>query len=163
MIALTLAIRGDLHIARGLPLADECHALADVAAALSPRRQNQIGGGNHRHFDVEVDTVEWRPGNTRPVVGAAAGVRLATAGIAEFVRPPAAARIHCCHHMNADGHAMIGAGDLYFAGFHWLAQLVERLRLEFRQFIEKQRAVMGERDLPGARMQAAARIIHERI
>ena len=35
-------------------------------------------------------------------------------------------------------------------------RLIEHLRLKFRQFIEKQHAVMGERNLAGPRMDAAA-------
>ena len=51
---------------------------------------------------------------------------------------------------------MIGAGDRHFAALQRLPQRVERLRLEFRQFVEKQYAVMGERNFARPRMQAAA-------
>ena len=51
---------------------------------------------------------------------------------------------------------MIGARDRHLAGFQRLAQRIERLRLEFRQLVEKQHAVMGERDFARPRMQAAA-------
>ena len=42
------------------------------------------------------------------------------------------------------------------AGLDRLAQAVEHLRLEFRQLVEEQHAVMGEGDFAGARTQAAA-------
>ena len=51
---------------------------------------------------------------------------------------------------------MIGAGDRNLAGFKGQAQRVERLRLEFRQLVEKQKAVMGKRYFARPRMQAAA-------
>ena len=44
---------------------------------------------------------------------------------------------------------MVGAGDDRFAGFQRLAQSVEHVRLEFRQLVEKQHAVMGERNFTG--------------
>ncbi len=51
---------------------------------------------------------------------------------------------------------MIGARDRDFAGLQRLAQRVQRLRLEFRQFVEEQHAVMRERDFARPRVQAAA-------
>jgi hypothetical protein len=48
------------------------------------------------------------------------------------------------------------ARDRHLAGFQRLAQRIERLRLEFREFVKEQHAVMGERDFAGPRMQAAA-------
>ena len=51
---------------------------------------------------------------------------------------------------------MIGAGDRDFAGLERLAQRFERLRLEFRQLVEKQHALMGERDFARPRAHAAA-------
>ncbi len=42
---------------------------------------------------------------------------------------------------------MVGARDRDLAGLERLAQRVERLRLEFRQFVEEQHAVVRERDL----------------
>jgi hypothetical protein len=46
---------------------------------------------------------------------------------------------------------MTGAGDDRLAGFQWLAQSVQHIRLELRQLVEKQYAVMGERNFTGAR------------
>jgi hypothetical protein len=42
---------------------------------------------------------------------------------------------------------VVGAGDRDFAGLQRLAQRVERLRLELRQFVEEKNAVVRERDL----------------
>ncbi len=67
----------------------------------------------------------------------------------------AAAGIHRRDKLKARGidDAVIGAGDGDFAGLERLAQAVEHLRLKFRQFVEEQHALMGERNLarPGMR------------
>ena len=70
----------------------------------------------------------------------------------------AAARIHRRdqHEARRIGDAMIGARDRDFAGLERLAQRVERVRLEFRQLVEKQHAVMGERNFAGPCVNAAA-------
>ena len=51
---------------------------------------------------------------------------------------------------------MVGAHDRHLAGLERLAQRVERLRLEFRQLVEEQHAVVRERNFARPRMQAAA-------
>jgi hypothetical protein len=51
---------------------------------------------------------------------------------------------------------VVGAGDRDFAALQRLAQRVESLRLEFRQLVEEEHAVMRERDLAGPGAQAAA-------
>jgi hypothetical protein len=51
---------------------------------------------------------------------------------------------------------MIGARNGHFACLQRLTQRVERLRPEFRQFIQEQHAVMRQRNLAGPRVQAAA-------
>jgi hypothetical protein len=70
----------------------------------------------------------------------------------------AAARIHRRdqHEARRVGGPMVGAHDRHLADLKRLAQRVERLRLEFRQLIEKQHAVMRERYFARPRMQAAA-------
>ena len=48
---------------------------------------------------------------------------------------------------------MVGARDRHLAGLQRLAQRIEHLRLEFRQLVEEQHAVMGERHLARPRAQ----------
>jgi len=136
----------------------ERYALGDFAAAFGGRRQDEIGCGHRRHFDMQVDAVDQRAGNPRLIVGGAAGVGPAAAGKAGFAGAAAAARIHCPdqHEPRRIGDAMIGAGNGNLAGFQRLAQRVERLRLEFRQLVEEQHAVVRERDFARPRVQAAA-------
>jgi hypothetical protein len=45
-----------------LPFARQRDALGDFAAAFGRRRQDEIGGGHRRHFDMQVDAVERRSG-----------------------------------------------------------------------------------------------------
>ena len=107
---------------------------------------------------MQVDAVEQRAGNPRLIIGGAARIGAAAAGKAGLVGAAAAARIHRRdqHEARRIGDAVIGARDRDFAGFQRLAQRVERLRLEFRQFVEEQHAVMGERNFARPRTQAAA-------
>ena len=50
----------------------------------------------------------------------------------------------------------VGARDRHDTAFKGLPQGFERRAPEFREFIEKQNAVMRQRDLTGTRMAAAA-------
>jgi hypothetical protein len=52
--------------------------------------------------------------------------------------------------------AVVRPGDRDFPGFERLPQAVQNLRLEFRQFLEKQNAMVGEGNFPGPRPRAAA-------
>ena len=84
--------QADRGIARHLPLAGERDALGDFAAAFGRRRQDEIGGGHRRHFDMQVDAVDQRARNARLVIGGAARIGPAAAGKAGFVGAAAAAR-----------------------------------------------------------------------
>ena len=78
-------------------------------------------------------------------------VWLAVAGKARLARMAAAARIHRRDELKPRriDDAVVCAGDCHFAGFERLAQAIEDLRLKFRQFVEKQNAMMGKRDFAG--------------
>ena len=51
---------------------------------------------------------------------------------------------------------MIGARDRHLAGLDRLAQAIQHLGLELRQFVEKQDAIVRERNLPRLGVHAAA-------
>jgi hypothetical protein len=70
----------------------------------------------------------------------------------------AAAWIHCRHQHEARriGDPVVGARDRDFAGLQRLAQRIQHLRLELRQLVEKQHAVVGERYFTRPRVQPAA-------
>ena len=106
---------------------------------------------------MQIDTIDQRSGNARLVSGAAR-VRAAADGEARFAYFAAAARIHRRdqHEAGRVGDTVIGAGHRDLAILQRLAQRIEHLRLEFRQLVEKQNAVMGKRHLARPRMQTAA-------
>jgi hypothetical protein len=54
---------------------------ADLGASLRCRRQNEVGGGDGRHFDLEIDTVEQRSRDAGLIaLGATAAWRQAKPG-----------------------------------------------------------------------------------
>ena len=118
-------------------------------AAFGRRRQDQVGGGDGRHINVQVDAVKQRARQPRLIVGGAALIAAAFAGEIRFARASAAARVHGGdqHETGRVGDAPIGAGDRDFAGLQRLAKRVEHAGFELRQLVEKQDAVMGERYL----------------
>jgi len=153
----------DRGIASRLAFARQRDAFGNFTAAFGGRRQDQVGGGHRRHFDMQVDAIEQWSGYARLVIGAAACVRPAPAGEPWLIGFAAAARVHRRdqHETRWIGDAVIGARDRHLAAFERLAQRIERLRLEFREFVKEQHAVMGERHFAGARTQARAGMLAE--
>ena len=107
---------------------------------------------------MQIDAVEQRTGEAVLIIGDAARIRAALAHEARIVGAAAAAGIYRRdqHEARRIRDAMIGARDRDFAGLERLAQRIQNLRREFRQLIEKQHAVMRERDFARPRAQAAA-------
>ena len=122
----TLA-RPERGIALGLDIARARDAGGDLARAFRGRRQDQIGGGDRRHFDVQVDAVEQRAGQPRPDIRRRSA-RSARAGrrSRDRWRCAAAAGIHRRHQHEARriGDAVIGARDRHLAALQRLAQRV---------------------------------------
>jgi hypothetical protein len=71
--------QSDRGVARNLPLADERNPFGDFGAAFGRRRQNEVGGGHCRHFDMQVDAVDERAGNASLIIGGATRVGAAAA------------------------------------------------------------------------------------
>jgi len=117
----------DRRIAGGLAFARQRDAFGNFTATFGRRRQDQVGGGHRRHFDMQVDAIEQWSGYARLVIGAAARIRSAPAGKARLIGFAAAARIHRRdqHETRRIGDAVIGARDRYLAGFERLAQRIE--------------------------------------
>ena len=134
------------------------HAGRDLAAALGGRRQDQVGGADRRHLDVQVDAVEQRAGEPRLILAGAARQLAAMAGEAGLARAAAAARVHGGdqHEARRIGDAVVGARDRDLAALERLAQRVEHARIELGEFVEKQHAAVRERDLARLGAQAAA-------
>ena len=90
-------------VAFALHVAGACHPRRHLPAAFGRRRQDEIGGGHRRHFDVQVDPVQQRAGQPRLIFGGTAGIRTAAAGEAGIIRAPATAGIHSAISMKRDG------------------------------------------------------------
>ena len=54
--------QADRRIAGDLAFARQRNALGDFAAAFRRRRQDEIGGSDRRHLDVQIDAIEQRAG-----------------------------------------------------------------------------------------------------
>ncbi len=98
------------------------------------------------------------PGDAGLVIGGAAVDPAALAGIAGLIGMAAAAGIHRRdqHEARGIGDAVIGAGHRDLAVLHGLAQRIQHARIELRQFVEEQHALMRQRNLAGFCAHAAA-------
>ena len=92
-------------------------------------------------------TLEKRPGEARSVVRGAARRRPSRAGEAGIERMAAATGVHRRDELYAGrvDDAVVGSRDRDRARLQRLAQAVEHLRLELRQLVKEEHAVMGER------------------
>ena len=139
-----------------LPLAGGQHAGANVGRALGRRAAAQLLVLNGRNLDVNVDAVEQRPGDFGHVAldhgrGAHALARL-------VVEVAARAGIHGRgqHEARRKTERHGGAGDGDRVIFQRLAHHFEHVARELGQLVEKEQAVVGQRDLAGAGHDAAA-------
>lgn len=75
---------------RQLPLAGHAHAFAHLCRAFSRMTGAQLGMVDPRHFELEVDAIEQRPGNPRSVtcnlIGRAAAAPAGIAGVTAWTR-----------------------------------------------------------------------------
>ena len=110
------------------------------------------------HVDDEIEAIEERAGKAAEILRHAALVGRALAGVARLVGRAAAAGVHRRDQLEPRriDDAMVGARDRHFAGLDRLAQAVQDLGLELRQFVEEEDAVVGERNLAGPGVRAAA-------
>ena len=129
---------------------------ANLGRALGGRAAAQLLVLNGRHFDVDVDAVEQRAGDFGHVAldhgrGAHALARL-------VVEVAAGAWIHGGgqHEARRKGERHGGAGDGDGVVFERLAHDFEHVARKLRQLVEKEQAVVGQRDFAGARHDAAA-------
>jgi hypothetical protein len=130
----------------------------DLGRALARRRRHEIGGRDRGHVNNEIKSVEERPGEAAKVLRDAALVGRPAAGEARFVGRAAAARVHRRDQLESRriDDAVVGARDRHFAGLNRLAQAVQHLGLELRQFVEEEHAVVGEGNLAGPGVDSAS-------
>jgi hypothetical protein len=67
-----------------LAFARQRDAFGDLPAAFGRRRQDEIGRGHRRDFDVQIDAVDQRTRNARLIIGGAARIEAAAAGAASL-------------------------------------------------------------------------------
>src|SRR5438552_18230423 len=129
--------QSDGGVALGLHRAGARNARRNLPASLRWRRQDEIGGGHRRHLDVQVDTIDERAREPSLIFGRAACVGAALAGKSRLARTAAAAGIHRGHQHETRriGHAVVGPGDRNLPDLERLAERVEDLRLEFRNYV----------------------------
>ena len=124
------------------PLADELRRFAGVAAG-------EILIADRRHFDLNVDAVEERAGDTGAI--ALDLQRRADAFLLRVGEKAAGTRVHCGDQHDAGGiiDRAEGAGDGDVAVFQRLPHDLEDVAPEFRQLVEEKDAVVREGDFTG--------------
>lgn len=147
-----------LALPRELPLARERDARGHGFARFAGGRRplGQLGGRERGNLDLDVDPVEERPGQLAQI--ARGDVGRAAAAAARVAAPAARARIHRGDQLARRRKIRLqrGARDRDAAGLERLAQRLEHVPVEFRQFVEEQHAQVCERDLARLRRIAAA-------
>ena len=131
-----------------------------AGGAFARRRRQQFVGGQLRHLDVQVDTVQQRARQAalvaRHLVGRAAAGRLALAQVA------ARAGVHRGDELKA--RRKVGparrAADGDAPALQRLAQGLQRGARELGQLVEEQHAAVGQRDFARARWRAPAHECH---
>jgi hypothetical protein len=100
-----------------------------------------------RHFNVQIDAIEERPGDAAHVLLDRDGGTLAL--VLRIAEEAAWARIHRGDEdeVGGEGGWVRGAADGDAAFFKWLAERFEAAAIELRKFVEEEDAVVGERDL----------------
>lgn len=134
MIGAQMRIEGP---APGLNVSTGRHPGGGLDTALNRGGQAQVRRRDRRNSDLQVNPVQHGPGNTGLVIDGAAWTTAAGHAIQPTIA--AAARIHGRDQLEAGwvGHMSIGPGHGDRSGFHWLAQAIENLGVEFRQFIQE--------------------------
>ena len=139
-----LAFAGGLH--------PGAHDRGELALLLGAQIAHRYRGG----LNVQIDPVEQRTAHPRPVTLDLRG--RAAAFVFRIAEIAARAGVHRGHQHEAAGQGnLAGAardGDL--AVLQWLAHHLEGRAFELRQLVEKEHAVVRERDFAGAGDRAAA-------
>ena len=144
---------------RGLTLARADDALAHRRRGLRPRRRSSRPEdirGQGRHVDRQVQPIAQRPRKAAAIAGDL--LRRAAAFARRIRREPARTRIHRPHQHEPRGEhrRARGAGDHDAAVLERLAKDLQHMTGELQHLVEEEDAVMGETDLAGTRLRAAA-------
>jgi hypothetical protein len=122
------------------------------------RRHHQIRGRDRGYVDDQIEPIQERAGEAAEILRHAPVVWRPFAGVTGFVGHAAPARVHRRDQLKSRrvDDAMIGARDRHFAGLDRLAQAIQNLGLKLGKFVQKQDAVVSERNLARLRVHAAA-------
>jgi uncharacterized protein (UPF0335 family) len=135
-------------------------AMADAGLAVGLGRHRLRRHRRHRH--LQVDAVEQGAGNL--VLVAQHRILAAAALAGRMAQPAAGAGIHRRDQLKTGRKIGLArrARDRDVAGFERLAQHFQHVAAEFRQLVEEQHAVVGQRNLARTRHPAAADQGHAR-
>ncbi len=144
-----------LALARQLPLARRRDARADGGRGLARRPRGELGFIDGRDIEHQVEAIEQGPGELAAIARDLVGRAATLAG--RMAEPAAGTGIHRRDELEAGGKfgAPGGAADVDLPALQRLAQGFEHAALELRKLVEKQRAVMRQRDFAGARAATA--------
>ena len=142
--------------APALEIAGGFNALLDGLRRLAQAVIAELVVFHAGHLDMDVDAVHERAGDAFLVAGDGGGG--AGAGFDGIAVKAARAGVHGSHHheVGGEGQRALGAADRDGFIFDRLAEDFQDAGAELRQFIEKEHAAVGQRDLAGVRPIAAA-------
>ena len=151
-----LAQSGVAIIARRLNFPCDGNTLRHLARALTAGGLIEIGKRNRRNIHPQIKPVHQRARDAAHVVLRA--LRCPRAGPARIAQRAAFAGVRRRNQHEPAGIADMGIGSRHIdgSGLQRLTQGFQNRAAEFRQFIKKQHAIMGEADLTGLRAPAAS-------
>ena len=117
---------------------------------------------HRRNLDVQVDAVEQRTGDSRQV---SLDQRRRTGALVQRISViPALTGIHRGreHEARREGQGHGRAGDRHFTVLKRLAQNVQHMAVEFRQFVEEQDAIVSKTDFTGPRQLPRRSDLHQK-
>jgi hypothetical protein len=136
--------------------------VADLPVHGSLQRYWKRIRGNGGNLDLQVDAVEQRTGDSRPVSGDL--IRRAAALVTALAEKAARARVHRRDELEACRETCLSCcpGNVDLPRFERLAQHFEHASIPLRWFVEEKHAVVGKRNLAGSGIAAAADQRHRR-
>src|SRR6266550_7216179 len=145
-----IAVRlGIVSKSRLLPLARSGYPLTNCTGGFLRPLARHITVFNRGHFDVEIDPIEQRSGNTLPI--SLHMTRTAAALAFQIGEVTARTRIHRRHQYkfaresNAPGRSRNGNASV----LQWLSHHFQSGTMKFRQLVKKEDAVVREADFTG--------------
>ncbi|NIJ78574.1 hypothetical protein FHT08_003708 [Xanthomonas campestris] len=140
---------------RELPVACGDYARTHADAVFADFTAAQGLRGQSRYFDMQIDPVQQRAGDAAAI--AADAVAAAAATPAAIAGPSARAWVHGSNQLKAcwEIQAARCARDRHQARLQGLAQHFQGLPLPLWELVQEQYAVVGQRDLAGARMRTS--------